>query len=138
MAMLNSALTIEELIELASASAKGLSSSDVLEANLVNILATCEIPAIVDVCTTKMEYLFSQRAAERCQNDTVLTAEKFISHLPTLVSDLVRTMEAYGGVNIQRGAQNWKVLESIMADADPEVKRHLEERDGVAAGIVVH
>ena len=135
MSMIDCELSLEQLVELAIA--KGLSTNDVLEAKFYNIIQVCRRSEVVAVATNKISYFYSPQASEDMQ-DVVLTAEKFIAELPAVLNDVAELMESSGGLNPDRAIMNWSILEAIMADNDPEVRRYLEERDGKSAGIITH
>lgn len=132
MGMLLCSLSLEDIIVLAAE--KGLSSADVLEANVVYMVGVCKRKDVVDFIEAKLQVIAS--VPPESYVDT--TVEKYLADLPGWLVAVTEVMEATGGLNTERGFQNWAVLEGVMADNDPDVKAFLEERDGKPAGIKFH
>lgn len=131
MAMITSSLVLDDLIRLADA--KGLTTKDVLEANLAHMVTTCREPIIRQTCNARVLELTSVIGTNEdgtAYNDAAVTAEKFIFELSYMLAEWADALVETGGMDMNRGLQNWAIVETIMAENDPEIKRSIEERDG--------
>ncbi len=136
MGVVTCTLNLEQLIPLAAA--KGLSTNDVLEANLVHLIYELRRPQFVAFVNAKDMYLQSQDAVEEAPNEAELVFAKYLNDLPAQLSNLADAMEANGGLNFARGRQNWAIVEMVMAENDPDMRDALEARDGKSTDITFH